>query len=207
MPIETHETKQRLLAVTADLLWSGSFHSSGVGEICRQAGVKKGSFYHFFPSKVDLAIESVRAAWREAERTVFDPVFAADHEGLGRVLALVSAVDAQQRAEYEARGVYLGCPFGGLGQEMAHQDPRLQATVHEIFEEHVQWFRRALQEAVETGDAEPGDVHQRARNILALMEGGLLVAKVGNDPDLFTAVVGAVPALARADSGRDDAAD
>jgi len=170
-----------------------------VDEICRSADVHKGSFYHFFPSKMDLAIEALRANWQDTRDTVFGPIFSEKMKGMERLRAVVDAVDRLQRREFAARHVYLGCPFGNLGQEMANQDERLQSALDEVFAGHVDYFQRALEEAAEAGECEPGDLRNRARRILALMEGALLVAKVANQPDRFTEVMRAAPLLARAD--------
>lgn len=194
-----HDTRSRLIETAAELLWERSFHSSGVDEICTRAGAQRGSFYHFFPSKTDLAITAIREMWARVREEVFEPVFHRDLSGLEQLQAIVAAVDEQQRGEYERRGVYLGCPFGGIGQEMAHQDHRLQAVVDEVFQEHIQYFQRALDDAVARAEVESGDLQGRSRIVLALLEGALLVAKVANSPDHFTEVARALPLLVAAD--------
>jgi len=57
-------TKDKLLLVAFDLIWNNSYGSVSVDDICQRAGVNKGSFYHFFESKADLAIESFPEHWR-----------------------------------------------------------------------------------------------------------------------------------------------
>ena len=42
------DTRERLLKTASDLIWSNSYHATGVDRICAESGVKKGSFYHFF---------------------------------------------------------------------------------------------------------------------------------------------------------------
>lgn len=44
-------TRQSLWVTSRTLLWKNSYGSVSVRDICRQAGVNKGSFYHFFPSQ------------------------------------------------------------------------------------------------------------------------------------------------------------
>jgi len=53
------DAKQRLLDATIELIWQHSYGAVTVDNICERAGVKKGSFYYFFPSKTDLVV----AAW------------------------------------------------------------------------------------------------------------------------------------------------
>lgn len=194
---DSGDTRTRLVEATAALIWSGSFQAAGVDEICRRADVRKGSFYHFFASKKELAIEAIRTSWARVRESVFEPIFQGERSGLDRLQALVETVDRTQRDALAAGGVYLGCPFGSLGQEMAHQDAGLREVTDEIFEGHVDYFERALREAVDAGEAEPGDLRGRARVLFALMEGGLLVAKVGNRPEHFTEAVRLLPVLAR----------
>ncbi|UCD12029.1 MAG: helix-turn-helix transcriptional regulator [Nitrospinaceae bacterium] len=43
------DAKQRILDSARGLIYSRSYAGVGVQEICKHAGVKKGSFYHFFP--------------------------------------------------------------------------------------------------------------------------------------------------------------
>jgi TetR/AcrR family transcriptional repressor of nem operon len=152
---------------------------------------------------MDLAIEAVLQNWQQVRDDLFEPVFRREPAGIDQLNSVVDAIDQLQRAEFERRGVYLGCPFGSVGQEMAHQDEGLQAAVDRVFEEHVGYFLRALNAAAEKGQVEPGDLRQRARNVLALLEGALLVAKVANNPDRFTEVTRALPRLIAADNWAD----
>ena len=54
------------LAATADNLFRDrGFEAVSVAHLCQDAGVNKGSFYHFFPSKRDLLLEVIDNAWDE----------------------------------------------------------------------------------------------------------------------------------------------
>ena len=50
------DAKERILESARGLIYARSYADVGVQEICNQAKVKKGSFYHFFPSKRDLTL-------------------------------------------------------------------------------------------------------------------------------------------------------
>ena len=56
--------KERLINSAIELIGTRSYNSVGVQEICEHAGVKKGSFYHFFPSKSDLTVAALDAMWK-----------------------------------------------------------------------------------------------------------------------------------------------
>ena len=81
---ETCETKAKLLQVGFDLIWDSSYGSVSVDDICQRAGINKGSFYHFFPSKADLVVEAYEEAWRET-RPEMDRIFSPQVPPLERI--------------------------------------------------------------------------------------------------------------------------
>ncbi len=50
----TSDARERIIQSSIELIHYLSYSSVGVNELCEHAGVKKGSFYHYFPSKSDL---------------------------------------------------------------------------------------------------------------------------------------------------------
>lgn len=181
----TSPTRDRLVEAAQALLWERSYQASSVDEICSRAGAKKGSFYHFFDSKSELAIAAVQANWEATKAAVFEPLFSGGPAGMAQLQRLVEVVDQVQRQTRDRTGAYLGCPFGSLGQEMAHQDESLRVVLDRVFEEHCDYIQRAVEAAVERGEIQTADPRHKAEEIFALFEGALLVAKVSNDPDRF----------------------
>ncbi len=187
-------TRTRLVQAAKELLWARSFQGTSVDEICSRAGAGKGSLYHFFPSKIDLAIAAIEASWADAKAGTFEPVFSSEPGGLEQLRRLLDAVDRLQLQASRKSGACLGCPFGGLGQEMAHQDERLRATLVRIFDAHCDYLERAIAAAVERGEIPPCDTRRKAEAVFALFEGALLIAKVANDPARFRDLAGAAVA-------------
>ena len=66
--------KEQLMRAVAELIWTGSYGSTTVDHICEKADVRKGSFYHFFDSKAELAKAAIEAEW-EKEREQWDRMF------------------------------------------------------------------------------------------------------------------------------------
>src|SRR2546422_10315091 len=61
------DAQEKLLQVAFDLIWNNSYGAVSVDQICERARVNKGSFYHFFPSKADLAVAAYEEHWREKQ--------------------------------------------------------------------------------------------------------------------------------------------
>jgi len=56
----TNDTKKLLMDVSTRLFNEKNFDDVSVNEICREAGVTKGAFYHYFDSKYDIPIQQYR---------------------------------------------------------------------------------------------------------------------------------------------------
>src|SRR6202050_2171907 len=64
---DTPEVRKRLLAAGLDLIHARGFAASGVKDITEAAGVPKGSFYAYFPSKEAFAAAVLDAYWVDIE--------------------------------------------------------------------------------------------------------------------------------------------
>lgn len=193
---DKRDTRDRLLETAAQLMWERSFQATGVDDLCVRAEAKKGSFYHFFPSKSDLAVAAIERSWTVTKEAIFDPIFTANTGGIEQLLELTSKVNEFQTNIAAEKGSVLGCPFGNLGQEMARQDEGIRESLQRIFDAHCGYIEAALVRAEQAGEIPAGNNRQRARNVFALLEGALLMAKVANNPHVFRDAAAAVTAVA-----------
>ena len=53
------DARDRILQAATDLIHDRGYAAVSVSDICSAAGLKKGSFYHFFPSKLELVLETI----------------------------------------------------------------------------------------------------------------------------------------------------
>lgn len=198
MQITTEKnTRSRLLEAAAELIWERSYQATSVDELCERARAKKGSFYHFFSSKTDLTIAAIENFWEQVKQEVFEPVFNSSESGLQQLQLLVETLHQFQTQVTPENDEYLGCPFGSLGQEMACQEDRLRLTMQKIFEQHYDYFEKALDKATAAGEIDKGDNRARARTIFALLEGTMMLAKVSRDPELLRSLGPSLLLLAR----------
>ncbi len=174
------DTREKLLQVAFDLIWNQSYGSVSVDQICERAHVNKGSFYHFFDSKSELAVAAYEENWREKQPD-FDRIFSPQNPPLERLLLWCQHVRARQRQKAEKYGHVCGCPYASLGVELATQDEKIRAKSQEIMDRTIRYLESALRDALREGLISLADSAAGAKRIYTAMLGLLLFAKVHND--------------------------
>ncbi|MEJ2590379.1 MAG: TetR/AcrR family transcriptional regulator [Candidatus Thiodiazotropha sp.] len=181
----TPDTRQRILESARDLIYARSYADVGVAAICDSAGVKKGSLYHFFPSKRDLTLAVIDVFLVEFNNRIFDQAFDDSIPPMGRFTQLAELAYLFQKSLAVETGHTLGCPFGNIAVEMSTQDEVLRQKVEVIFNRMEQLFRETLETAIAQGDIGAIDVPATASAMVAYAEGVMLMAKTRNDPELI----------------------
>ena len=170
-------TKEQLLDTGLEMLLRQGYSGLGIQSVLREAGVPKGSFYHFFSSKEDFALQ------------VVDRYMANVHEGLDLALGDDSLPPLERvrrffelsRDKYESEG-RLGCLLGGLGQELAGISETFQAKIEGCFLVIVGRITDCLEEARQRGELpahnDPADM---ANLLLNCWEGAALRSRLWRD--------------------------
>src|SRR5688500_4691696 len=138
----TSNARERLIEAIGELIWVGSYGSTSVDDICEKAGVKKGSFYHFFESKADLATAAIDAEWVQ-RRVELDSIFSPIVPPLERFEKLAEFINRSQREARDRFGCVLGCPLFALGAEISTQEAKLQKKIEEILNYKRTYFESA----------------------------------------------------------------
>lgn len=180
------QTKQRLLDSAQQLMYSRSYSDVGVQEICKDAKVQKGSFYHFFPSKSALTVEVLEQLKMQMIENILLPAFAKDltpAKRFERFIEYAYQYQVQLKDEY---GYVLGCPMGNIALEMSTRDETIRKKVELLFESIFEVFVDVLEDARAAGELENNsDINELAQAALAYGEGVLMLAKTRNDPELI----------------------
>jgi len=172
--------RTRLVESAGARIHASSYATATVEDLCADAGVQKGSFYYFFPSKRDLALAAVDDQWAGTRATILEPAFAPDVKPFERIARFFRAVADRQRGD-----VVLGCPFGNLAAELGTQDPVIRNRVRQVFAGYQAYFEHALREAAADGKLRETDVPGVAQALLAYFQGALLLAKTHNDATII----------------------
>ncbi|MGH3762201.1 TetR/AcrR family transcriptional regulator [Actinophytocola sp.] len=180
------QTRDRIVRSAAKLFLTRSYESVGVTDLCDVADVRKGSFYHFFPSKADVAKAVVDLHAGELERLLAED---GDDGPAARLFAVADAVTVIQTGFERRFGRIVGCPFGNLAAELSTTDDGLREHVAGVFARWEAWLARACRDAAAHGVLRDGVEPDRlAHMILAQIQGLILLAKVsgGQAADIST---------------------
>src|ERR1043166_2566176 len=178
------DAKQRLMEAVRDLIWSGSYGSTTIDQICEKAGVKKGSFYYFFDSKADLAVVALDAEFKK-KRAELDSLFSPTVPPLERIRNYCEFAYRKQAEMKNDCGCVLGCPLFTLGAEVSTQEQKLRSKIQEILEHHGRYFESAIRDAHAAGMIHAPDAAVKARMIRAYFEGLLTQARIQNDVEVL----------------------
>ncbi|MFJ9733597.1 TetR/AcrR family transcriptional regulator [Streptomyces sp. NPDC101169] len=177
----TSDAKEKILTAAHTLIEQRGYSALGVAEICKTAGVPKGSFYYFFESKEALALAVIDEHWAEEQRD-WNRILGSDAEQpLERLRQLFEATEASQRAGQENCGAISGCLFGNLSLEMSNQTDAIRQRLQQIFESQAEMVARVITEAQERGEVNVPDTRAAAQSVVAQLEGQVLFAKLYNN--------------------------
>jgi len=140
-------SRQKLLEVASTALWESPTLAVSVDTLCKRAGINKGSFYYFFPSKTDLILHYLDDAWIRLRTNALEPSFAPGIPPLERIDRYFRAILVQQEEQLLESGKVYGCPFVNVGQELATLEPRIRVFIQEIIERQIIYFQSALFES------------------------------------------------------------
>lgn len=178
------DTKEKLLQVAFDLIWKQSYGSVSVDDICASARVNKGSFYHFFPSKSELAVAAYQDHWREKQPEL-DRIFSPQIPPLERLELWCQNIRYRQKQKAEKYGHVCGCPYASLGAELATQDEEIRMKTQELVDRNIRYIESALTDAKLQGLVAVGNVRAAARRVHSVVLGFLLHAKIHNDLEML----------------------
>jgi len=175
------DSKQKLIETANDLIWKSSYGSVSVDDICTTSGVKKGSFYYYFPSKADLAVAVMEQSYLEFESGIND-VFTDKIPPITRFKNFATFIYDKQIFAFEKYGRVCGCPFASLGSEMAGNEEMIQQKADEIFSRQGSILAASIKEMVDLGELSPDtDIDIKASQVLAFILGQLMMARIQNN--------------------------
>jgi TetR/AcrR family transcriptional repressor of nem operon len=178
MAVAQHESKTKLLDATVKVVRTKGFAATRLEDVCAEAGLTKGSFFHHFRSKEDLALASV-AHWDQHASTLFASAPYHDpKDPLDRLLAYVAF-----RKSLLVGGLPdITCFAGTIVQEAYLTHPAVNAACEKNIYDHAETLeadiRAAMRKYAVRTDWTPQSL---ARHMQAVIQGGFILAKAKGD--------------------------
>jgi TetR/AcrR family transcriptional repressor of nem operon len=182
------DSRERLVDTAVRLFHERGYTAVSVADICDEANLKKGSFYHFFPSKLELVLEAL-----DHYASGYDKVVAQSHDAnlcaRGQLRNMFEALRDNLWRRFECDGRARGCPIGNLALELADREEPIRHKIEGIFAKLQTAFETVLARGIERGEVSVDDPHAAAEALIAMVQGAMVLTKTANDPQVFARLV------------------
>ena len=106
------QARLKILAAASQLFWRHGYEGVGVDQICRAAGVNKGSVYHHHRDKEQLAVAVIEHNLERTREGIEEAL--RGKGGRARILGYLDWLIAVQSENALQQGGFCGCPFGKM---------------------------------------------------------------------------------------------
>lgn len=175
MTEERHRSKSKLLGAALGVIRAKGYSATRVEDICAAAGVTKGSFFHHFESKEELALEAARY-WDAMTGELFS---AADYHRPARALDRLLAYVDMRKALIAGELPEFTCLVGTMVQEVYATQPAIREACERSIRGHAATLEGDIAEAMRDAEiAEPDwTAASLALHTQAVIQGAFILAK------------------------------
>ncbi len=163
----SEETRAKILSAAEKLFAGEGYDATSVAQICDQAGVSKGAFYHHFNSKQSVFL-TLLDQWLERLDAQMERIRAASQDGTQALIGM-AAVTGKVFSDAQGR-----LPIFLEFWTKAIHDPEAWRTVPEQFARYRRFFADLLCQGMEPGCQSEASTNAAARLVMALAMGMLV---------------------------------
>jgi len=176
-----HARRTRIMNAAIRLMWRDGYDAVGIDTILKEAGTQKGSFYHFFPSKIDLLLACLDHLW-SVQRQRLGGILASAPSGRAALSMHLIYLCETQRTAFRRYGYVPGLFHMSIGVTVVHLDERVADKITTFSNEHVALLRESL-ERIATEEGVAIEPEKLANMMGSLITGSILRARFSNDID------------------------
>ncbi len=170
-----HDTKSAILSVGQAIMGRKGYSAVGLAEILSEAGVPKGSFYHYFGSK-DAFGEAMVAAYFEKYLAEMDEILSAPEASGADRLMYYFANWRENQAAFDCQG---RCLAVKLGAEVSDLSEPMRLALKSGTSGIVSRLESALKAALVDGSVKfDGDARDVAASLYNLWLGASVMVKI-----------------------------
>jgi TetR/AcrR family transcriptional repressor of nem operon len=179
-----HESKTKFLEAALRVIRSKGYTATRIEDVCEAAGLTKGSFFHHFKSKEDLALAAAEYWGRTTAGFFSAAPYRELPDPLDRLLAYVDF----RRAMLQGELPEFTCLVGTLVQETYDTHPAIRDACDKSISEHAATLEADFADAIRMYGIDPElNPSSLALYTQAVIQGSFILAKAKGGPDVAAA--------------------
>lgn len=171
-------TRQKLIDATFEEVYSHGYQGAALADILVNAGVHKGSMYHYFGSKKEMALIAIQEKISARNFAKYNKILELES---GYLKALIQSIKDTTQRDFKR-----GCPLANIVQEMSNLDEDFNTTMKYIYDEFRRYIKEILNKAIQKKEMRACDTQQLALFITATLEGAILSVKASGNPQDYS---------------------
>ncbi len=172
------ETRERILARSAQLFNRQGYFGASLADIMRETGLEKGGIYNHFSSKEQLALEAFDYAYGLVQQRVRQAL-AGKHNARERLLAIVSVFQGIA----EDPPVVGGCPILNTAIEADDANEVLRDRARSAMDDWHTTIHRIVNKGIERQEIRPEiNADEVATIFITTLEGAIMLSNLYKDP-------------------------
>jgi TetR/AcrR family transcriptional regulator, transcriptional repressor for nem operon len=181
-----HESKTRLLNAALQVIRAKGYSATRIEDICAAAGLTKGSFFHHFGSKDELALAAADY-WSEGTGALFvSAPYHAPADPLDRLLAYVDFRKSLLQGDLPD----FTCLVGTMVQEVYDTHAELREACNRSISEHAATLIPDIEEAMRQRGMKPDwTAESLALYAQAVIQGAFILAKAKHNREAAAASI------------------
>lgn len=191
-------TSMRIIAEARHILQTDGYSMLRFSDIAKTLGIRGASVHYHF-SKKSLLVAAVMADYRT---TFIDKLATIDRETSTTMERFERYIDLYRHVLDENANHI--CPGGMLSAEISTLPSEIRREVTAFFEENENWLIRLFEDESMTITLPVMAPRVRARQVISLLQGGLLMARLCGDPEVFEAAASLLHSPSRFTPAQED---
>ena len=176
-----NNTRKNLIDSAFSEIYSNCYQCASLTTILKNAKVHKGSMYHFFENKKDMALVCIKEKIYERFVQRYSLILALES---GYLEAFINGLKDTSQRDFNK-----GCPIANIVQEMSNIDEDFKVLMEEIYQSFRKNIKDILDISIQKNEMKECDTRKLALYIASTIEGAILSAKATQNIQDYTDVI------------------
>ncbi len=173
-------TRERILDEAERMFHRKGIGATSINNLIEAADVQRGTLYHYFSGKQELAMHVIRRAGEKHMSFVEQSL-----SGNTPQTQLYSFLDAALDRHRETRFAG-GCLFGNIALEASGEKPEIAEIARNVFDQWADVMARVIEAGQECGQFRTDQTARAlAYHVIVVLEGGIMQGRLRRDAEIF----------------------